>query len=316
MKSRSFARQAPGFTLVELLVVIAIIGILVGLILPAVNGARESGRRLQCQNNMRNVALATLQYENQFKKFPPARTLNSKGKLELHGFFIHILNNLEEKTITDRYDMKKAWNDPANLPATSIAIPAFVCPSVGEDRGPIVDFAPLLGVRGTVYDSIRKGQQRHPSQPRRMTPTLGYEPGIILDLDSRRVANLKPDGMSNTVMFVECGGRPQHFVGGVPRGNGGEGRWADPQSYVMVDASSATPRFPPPDEKAAPGMMNFVNAHPNFGSEIYSFHSGGANMAFGDGTVRFIADTASDDALISLFTAQDGDLIDSTVLAP
>src|SRR5688572_26311561 len=102
MKSPAFRRHAAGFTLVELLVVIAIIGILVALILPAVNMARESGRRTDCMNKMRNLAQATLTYEGQFRRLPPARTRASNGS-DMHGFFIHIMANLEETGIMDRY---------------------------------------------------------------------------------------------------------------------------------------------------------------------------------------------------------------------
>ena len=69
MRSR---RRRRGFTLIELLVVISIIGILVGLLLPAVNSAREAGRRTQCQNNMRNIALGILDYVNSKNVFPPS----------------------------------------------------------------------------------------------------------------------------------------------------------------------------------------------------------------------------------------------------
>ena len=64
-----------------------------------------------------------------------------------------------------------------------------------------------------------------------------------------------------------------------------------------------------------PSAINFINSYGDVGPEIYSFHSGGANFAFGDATVRFIADSVSEDALISIITAQDGDVVDDALLA-
>jgi prepilin-type processing-associated H-X9-DG protein len=301
----------------ELLFVIGNVGILAALILPAVQSAREAARRTQCQNNMRNIGQATLQYESQFKKLPPARILDANGR-DMHGFFIHIMPNLEEKTVVDRYDMKKSWNDAANAQAISVGVPVFICSSVGEDRGAIVDYAAVIGVNERVYDRVRQGEHRHPNQPPRQSGQgpnrpLDYEPGIILDRDSRRVAKVL-DGMSQTVLFAECGGRPQRYVVGKPRGAGTDGPWANPRNQLTVDICSTSPPLPAPDNQVPRGMINFVNNFGNFGSEIYSFHPGGANFTFGDGTVRFIADSVSEDAFISVLTAQNGDLVDSTLM--
>jgi prepilin-type N-terminal cleavage/methylation domain-containing protein len=321
MKSRAFGRQAPAFTLVELLVVIGIIGILAAVILPAVNAAREAGRRTTCQNNIRQIALATLSYENQFKKLPPGRAANG---LPPRGFYSWILPNLEETTVASRYNNKLAWNDPQNQPASDVTIPLFLCATVGEERGAITDYSPVLGVSANVHQAVWQGEQRHPSQPGVMDPVRLF--GIILETDERRSAKVT-DGMSKTVLLAECAGRPQYYIRGLAGQGSVQGRWASPQSNLRVSVSAALPppSIPYPLEsdgtpkKIPPAMMNFINGfaaeqgnHP--GPEIYSFHSGGANLAFGDATVRFISDSISEETLLYILTAQDGDVVDDAQL--
>ena len=310
MKSRAFGRQAPAFTLVELLVVIGIIGVLAAVILPAVNAAREAGRRTTCQNNMRQLALATLSYENQFKKLPAGRSADNK-----HGFFIRILPNLEETTIADRYDFKVQWNQNQ---ASLLSIPLFICPSVGEDREGITDFSPVLGIGANVHQALWQGRPRHSSQPGITNPARLN--GIILDVDERRSAKVT-DGMSKTVLFAECGGRPQYYIGGVPGPGSVQGRWASPQSNLRVNviAGPIPPGLPNPKQLAQAAMMNFINGYGTEqgnqpGPEIYSFHSGGANLAFGDAAVRFVTESVSDEVLLSILTAQDGDVVDDALL--
>src|SRR3954470_14596858 len=122
---RRTIRNRPGFTLVELLVVIAIIGILVALLLPAIQAAREAARRTTCQNHMKQLGLATLNYETAKKELPPSKLQQSVpnpsgfGSLTVyHSTIQYILSYLEETAIAGQWDFKRSWNDQQPAPAT------------------------------------------------------------------------------------------------------------------------------------------------------------------------------------------------------
>lgn len=123
--------KRSAFTLVELLVVIAIIGILVALLLPAIQAAREAARRSQCKNNLRQLALAVLNYESAKQTLPPSVVIDfenaptgNNGGWGVHG---HILNYLEEGALYANVDLNVAWD--FQEPINRLKIPVFVCPS-------------------------------------------------------------------------------------------------------------------------------------------------------------------------------------------
>lgn len=132
LSSRAGSRSGPfgsvpkfGFTLVELLVVIAIIGVLMGLLLPAVQVAREAARRTQCANNLRQVGLALHNYESAKQKFPV-------GSIESNfvSAFASILPYVEQGILHDRYDFSLYYTDPQNAAVSKQALPVFLCPSM------------------------------------------------------------------------------------------------------------------------------------------------------------------------------------------
>ena len=125
-------RKTIGFTLVELLVVIAIIGILVALLLPAVQAARESARRTQCANNVKQIAFSMLRYEDVKKILPPNIHLGGYADTEVStSWMALVMPYLEAGTVVSPIVSGEAVGGPHNLPIYQTAIPTFMCPSDG-----------------------------------------------------------------------------------------------------------------------------------------------------------------------------------------
>ena len=140
-------KQRQGFTLVELLVVIAIIGVLVGMLLPAVQNVREAARRTQCLNRMRQIGLATIMFHDSHEAFPPGRLFPKKfsipplnGGGEHPSWFVRILPFLGEQAVFEQWDLSKAYTDHDDA-IVSRPLVSFLCPSRRTTQGAVVETA-------------------------------------------------------------------------------------------------------------------------------------------------------------------------------
>lgn len=162
---RTGGSSARAFTLVELLVVVAIIGVLVSLLLPAVQAAREAARRTSCQNNLKQIGLATLQFEDLNKHLPPPAAGDASQFEDRGSFFVLLLPYLEQNSLYAGYDSSLSIVAATNLPITTETIPTYLCPSMAigpvEAAGDELAFGPGSYLISTRTDYLDFGQAKY-----------------------------------------------------------------------------------------------------------------------------------------------------------
>ena len=184
-----------GFTLVELLVVIAIIGILIGMLLPAVQAVREAARRTQCMNNLRQLALASLNFESAHMHFPPGVLDEDDDLTEaLRNGWVDMLPFMEQNNIYDQYDLNSDWKTGINAELAKIQIPVLRCPSNSSSN-----FDQFGGVEGAISDyAMSKGPSASLVSVKRV-PSVG-----MFGVNSETSFAAIRDGSSNVYLLGEA----------------------------------------------------------------------------------------------------------------
>ncbi|XZE35538.1 DUF1559 domain-containing protein [Pirellulaceae bacterium SH501] len=338
VRTRAVSR---GFTLVELLVVIAIIGILVGLLLPAVQAAREAARRMSCSNNIRQLGLATLNYESAFRRFPglmgsstysaQARVLPYMEQTALHDLVDYSRPLLVGPAFAARFDIALSG-------IVSARLPIMLCPSDGEDpMFPVVMSDGSAGRCAGLNYMYSIGSGRGTSYDDRFETD-----GMIWERSFARLSKCT-DGTSNTVLIAETllGDKtsltvpptrlpmriianwagttsnpsgPGFVSGGLIsnpdlttvfpnmttsfRGNRGES-WIRGVPFATTTNGYLTPNHRIPD----------IGIHGRGFYAARSMHTGGAQLGYLDGSVRFVSNSVDELAYRNSFSANGGEVL-------
>jgi prepilin-type N-terminal cleavage/methylation domain-containing protein/prepilin-type processing-associated H-X9-DG protein len=283
---------AFAFTLVELLVVISIIGILLALLLPAVQSARESSRRTACQNNLHQIGLGMLSHHEAKHHFPPGlldRITGANPKGKQLSWNVFLLPYAEEQSLYDQFDLTKSYRSAENAAAGGTVLPLFTCPSTARwaaerqgmttgdingngrwDPGDNLAFTDYGGNFG--FTGLDKSY---------MSGTLIYERALSL-------ADIK-DGATYTIFVSEDTGRGAAF----------DGQWANGEN--IFDESG------PINDRSLPDYRWQDN-------EMWSDHRGGINALFCDGAVHFLSESISLDVLAALCTRAGYETVDEKAL--
>ncbi len=300
-------QKTRGFTLIELLVVIAIIAILMALLLPAVQQAREAARRTQCKNNLKQIGLAMHNYESAHSRLPSSGqglsfTAPYTPYFDKHSTFVHILPFIEQANLYSQFDFRFAYNETdTNKEVARKVIPGYLCPSAALRQG---------NQDSQNYGAIDYGATLHTNiDPATGIPGSAFLAPGALAWNYSKLSDIT-DGTSNTIAIGEDVGRndgmkslyDDPYAPGLKRSHW---RWADPDNAFGVSWTPNLHRSP----WGGPASCPWIEMNCGANDELFSFHTGGAHILMCDGHVRFLSDSIDYRVLRNLVTRSGGEVI-------
>ena len=329
--------RRPAFTLIELLVVIAIVAVLVGLLLPAVQKVREAAARSNCQNNLKQWALAAHHHHDSHNRLPGAVEL---GGSRYTSLFVELLPHVEQGPLYQQWDFATPANNYGGpSPRAAVVLPLSVCPSqaINPNPGPtavgpvaITTYGGNGGSKPFPPDEAKTDGMFHTTGPG--SKPKGNQQGVVF-------TQVK-DGQSNTILFGE------RVVGDAALDSYLNAPLTPPPSPMPQGAAPYSVWAPPPGPHAAGGLLHgqvsigythptkWVPPEPLFpGGPVPppppvpwpplatqwwarlgahgSYHPGGTNVAMADGSVRFLRQTLPQPVLLAMSTRNGGEVVPS-----
>jgi prepilin-type N-terminal cleavage/methylation domain-containing protein/prepilin-type processing-associated H-X9-DG protein len=284
-QARRYRRSA--FTLIELLLVLAIIAVLIGLLLPAVQRVRAANNRMACSNNLKQIGLACHQHHDTYGMLPPgwvyAPFTVPQGNIIQGGAgtFTFLLPYLEQEALASKYHWDKRAQGPENQPVATTQLKVLQCPSAEPNRWVTAVEDPgnySYGGKGACgdYGGVLEIDTRLVDMG--LVDRVANSKGVLTLNYLTRFADIT-DGASQTILITEHAGRPTLWRAG----RRVSGTYAVAAAWVGGTVTFGQGSSYDGATKPGPCAINCTNDR-----EVYSFHPGGANAVFADGSVHFL----------------------------